>query len=137
MLSPAEILATGINPVLTGCLFLAPFVGPRTSLVGFWGRAALGIGVSVLVAEAGKRGPIWPGHPSFPSGHETFCLAAVTLLILHNPRWAVVAVPLALVLAWALVAAHYHYPIDVAGSLLVAPPIVLFFHWLWRRLKWE
>jgi len=64
---------------------------------------------------------VWPGHAGFPSGHETFCLAAMMCLAARDLRWLAVGLPLSLVMAWALVAAHFHTPIDVAGALLSGP----------------
>ena len=127
MSSVALALANAVNPVLAACLVSAPRVTPRRADPAwrFWARAAVGIGVAVLLAEAGKRGEVWPQHPTFPSGHETFALATATFLARRDPRWLTVALPLLLLLAWALVAAHFHRPLDVAGALLVGPPAAL------------
>ena len=119
----AHLLCDVINPVLAVCVAAAPVKSPRPWR--FWARSAVGIGLAVIAAEAGKRFEVWPGHPTFPSGHETFALAAGTLLIRHDPRWLVPVLLLVLVLAWALVRAYYHAPVDVAGALLTGPPLAL------------
>ncbi len=122
MLFPAEFLANAINHISVFLLLAAPFVRPRTDLIWeYWGRCVLGIGLAVLLAEGGKRWEVWPGHPSFPSGHETFCLAAMTCLAVRDLRWLGLGLPLSVLMAWALVAAHFHTPVDVAGALLTGP----------------
>ena len=124
-------VASTINPLLILCLLAAPFVPPRTrkprtqSAWEFWGRSLLGIGLATLLAESGKRFEVWPGHPSFPSGHETFCLAAAACLAARDRRWLCLGLPLAALMAWALVAARFHAPVDVAGALLTGPPAAL------------
>ena len=133
MLNPAQTLATYNNPLLALFLLIAPLI---TSSPGtprkprcweFWGRSLLGLGLAVALAEGGKHFQVWPGHPSFPSGHETFGLCAATSLALRNVRWLILVLPLTVLLAWALVDAHFHQPIDVAGALLVGPPCAVLF----------
>jgi membrane-associated phospholipid phosphatase len=114
MLIPAVFIANCVNPILTVLLAAAPIIGMRKSICWeFWGRSAL----------------VWPEHPSFPSGHETFGLCAATSLVFWDRRWLVIVLPLTILLAWALVAAHFHRPIDVAGALLVGPPCAVLFQW--------
>ncbi|MBV9848391.1 MAG: hypothetical protein JO250_01770 [Armatimonadetes bacterium] len=119
----AHFLCDVINPLLAVCVALAPVRSPRPG--AFWARGVAGIGLAVAAAEAGKHWVVWPGHPTFPSGHETFALAAGTLLIRRDSRWLLPVLPLSLLLAWALVEAHYHQPVDVAGALLTGPPLAL------------
>jgi len=116
------LIANAINPISVLLLLAAPFVTPRrATALEYWVRCILGVGLAVILAESGKRWEVWPGHPTFPSGHETFCLAAMTCLALRDPRWLVLGLPLSLVMAWALVAARFHTPVDVAGALLTGP----------------
>ncbi len=122
MLFLPKLIATAINPVSALLLLIAPFAPPRPSHVPqYWARCILGVGLAVTLAESGKRWEVWPGHPSFPSGHETFCLAAMTCLAVRDPRWLCVGLPLSGVMAWALIAAGFHTPIEVAGALLTGP----------------
>ncbi len=134
MFSLPQVAASAINPILTILLLSAPFYKPKPAGPWrFWGRSALGLGLAVIVTESGKYWEVWPGHPSFPSGHETFGLAVATSLVVWDRRWLGLALPLTLLLAWALVAAHYHTPVDVAGAWLVGPPCVLLCHRLGRK----
>lgn len=123
----AQHLADTINPVLALLAAASPFACPRHAAPWkFWAGSIAAIGLPVVLAEAGKKVSVWPGHPSFPSGHETFALAAGTCLAFRNPRWLWAVLPLCGLLAWALVAAGYHQPLDTAGALLLGPPIAWF-----------
>ena len=118
--------------ILVAALPLLPGM-KRRSAPEFWLRSGLGIGIAVVLAESGKHFEVWPGRPTFPSGHETLALAAGTCLVLRRPRWLVFVLPLAVFQGWALVAGHFHRPVDVAGALVtgVLPPLgsqLLFLH---------
>lgn len=127
----APLIATTINPLLVALILLAPFLSSRPYRPWpFWARCFFGIGLAVLLAESGKRFEVWHGHPSFPSGHETFCLAAITCLAFADRRWLFVGLPLSALMAWALVAAHYHTPIDIAGALVTGPVPAILCHWV-------
>lgn len=129
-----KLIADAINPISLLLLLTAPFATPRPTSAGeFWGRSVLGVGLSVGLAESGKRWEVWHGHPSFPSGHETFCLAAVTCLAVRDTRWLALGLPLSLAMAWALIAARFHTPIDVVGALLTGPGPALLCQWYKRR----
>jgi len=88
----------------------------------------LGIGLAVLLAESGKRFGVWPGHPSFPSGHQSFALAAAVSLTLRDIRWLWLCLPVTLLMSWALVAAGFHTPADIVGAWLISPPRALLCH---------
>ena len=128
----AHFLADAINPVFTGLVIAAPFLEKKGRRPWpFWAASGAGLGLAVLLAEGGKA----ITQSGFPSGHETFALACGTALVCRDGRWVWVAVPLAGVLGWALVAAHYHYPSQVAGALLTGPPAAFVAQAVLRR--WE
>lgn len=134
----AHCLAEGINPLFVLLLLIAPFLGPRAAfprIVTFWGLTVLGIALAVVLAEEGKRHVVWAGHPGFPSGHETFALACATSLVCWRGTWIWLVLPLAVVLGWALVAAHYHETADVWGALLTGPAPALLCQA--ARLRWK
>ncbi len=125
------LLTNAINLLLVFCIAAAPLLPAKKRVQSagqFWLRSVLGIGLAVTLAESGKHFSVWPGRPTFPSGHETLALAAGTCLALQNPRWLALALPLAAVQAWALVAGHFHRPVDVAGALAtgILPPLACF-----------
>lgn len=124
-----SFLTNAFNALLLLLVAAAPLLpAPRKlsqSAFNYWLRSGLGIGIGVVLAESGKHFQVWPGRASFPSGHETLALAAGTCLVVQNPRWLAVALPLAALQAWALVAGHFHRPLDIAGALVtgIAPPL--------------
>lgn len=127
-------LTNAINALLLLLVTAAPLL-PRphkanTNVYDFWMRSFLGIGIGVVLAESGKHFVVWPGRPSFPSGHETLALAAGTCLVVRSPRWLALALPLAILQAWALVAGHFHTPKDIAGALVTGllPPLGCHFY---------
>ena len=123
------LLTNALNALLLLLVAAAPLLPAPHKLsrraFSFWLRSGLGIGIGVVLAESGKHFQIWPGRDSFPSGHETLALVAGTCLVVQNPRWLAVALPLAALQAWALVAGHFHRPVDIAGALVpgIGPPL--------------
>jgi membrane-associated phospholipid phosphatase len=78
--------------------------------------------MQVLLAEAGKKWQVWPGHPWFPSGHEAFAAsAAACLVLLYGRAWLTAALPAAGLMGWALVAAGYHAVPDVLAAAVYGP----------------
>lgn len=70
----------------------------------------------------------------FPSDHSLLAAALLAAVALARVRWALVILPLAVLVEWARVGAGLHHPIDVVGSdlcvavgvpaaLLVAPTL--------------
>ena len=133
------ILTNAINTLLVLLVAAVPLLSPphllsRTA-ADFWLRSLAGIGIAVALAESGKHCCVWPGRPTFPSGHETLALAAGTCLAVRNPRWLALVLPLGILQAWALVAGHFHRPVDVAGAVITGllPPLGC--HFYKRRLS--
>lgn len=133
----AHLLANAINPLFALLLLTAPLIGrraPRRRILTFWAASIIGIAISVLLAEEGKRMVILPGHPRFPSGHETFALACAANLLCWRAAYIYVALPLVLIIGWALVTAHFHQTIDIFGAAITGTwPSLLCQAW---RMNW-
>jgi membrane-associated phospholipid phosphatase len=127
----AHGLASGLNPLLTAALLLVPSARVREgsrrtqAYCQEFVRTAMGVAGAVTLAEWGKRQTAWPGHYGFPSGHETFAVAAATCLVLRDRRWVPLAVPVAGIMGWALVRAGYHDWPDVLGGAALGAAIPL------------
>jgi len=110
------------------------FVGKTKNLAlleATW-AAILGLAVNQLIGlfyfhprpyMIGFCAPLFPHGPetSFPSDHATLMFAAAFYLLLAR-RWAACGVPLlavAVLTAWGRVYCGIHFPLDMAGSLVV------------------
>jgi membrane-associated phospholipid phosphatase len=135
MTDAARFFADSLNPLLIICLAGTGFASrARFPIFKYWAACVLGIGAAVILAESGKYFVVWPGHPSFPSGHESFAISASVGLAAADRRWLWAVIPICLLMAWSLVSAGYHHPIDVAGAAIIAPwPPLAVFRFLRRR----
>jgi len=132
----ARILADVTNPLLALLWVVALVASHRRPGILLWVLAsAAGLAMAVMLAEYGKHHHVWPHHPSFPSGHETFGTSVATSLVWRDPRWLPVALLAAATLAWALVAARYHTGVDVAGAAVLGPVVTSIPHVLLRPDK--
>ncbi|BCJ33967.1 phosphatase PAP2 family protein [Actinocatenispora thailandica] len=61
--------------------------------------------------------------PSFPSDHAVMAGAFAAGLLVASRRWGAVAAVLAVFLAFARVYCGVHYPLDVAGGLLIGAAV--------------
>lgn len=60
-----------------------------------------------------------PNDPAFPSSHAAVVFALAITIWLHDKKVGIIFVILAVMVAWARVAANVHYPIDViAGGII-------------------
>jgi len=60
-----------------------------------------------------------PHSGSFPSGHAATAFAAATVLTALAPRWAAGWLVLAAAIAYSRLYVGVHYPLDVAGGVVV------------------
>lgn len=129
-----SFLTNAINVFLLFFVAAAPIISRHLGgFFPFWLRSAAGLGLAVSLAESGKYFEVWPGHPGFPSGHESFALSLATSLVVWDCRWLALALPLAGLQAWILIIAHFHQPPDVVGALFVGPPCTLLCQFWGRR----
>lgn len=102
-----------------------------------WQSALAAFGAAVfasLITLAGKTIEVWPGNPLFPSGHTAYVMTIAVFLVLRDRRWLKVVIPLACLMAVALVQADYHVPEDIAGGAAVGGVVgASAFTWLDRR----
>jgi membrane-associated phospholipid phosphatase len=125
----AVLLSNALNPSVAILALGALIACCRSPRIGVWifGTAA-GLALSVALAEYGKSHQIWTGHAEFPSGHEAFGASLATSLVVLDRRWAPAAAVIAAALAWALVSARYHAPIDVLAAALLAVVVTTLTH---------
>jgi len=137
----ARLVSDLVNPVLVLLAIAAPWA-PRKRDEGplqFWAGCFAAIVIASSIAENGKTLSIWPGHPTFPSGHESFGAAAATCLICYDRDWAWLVVPILVLFGWALVTAGYHDPEDIYGAIVLGPASALIARLavstIWRKFR--
>jgi membrane-associated phospholipid phosphatase len=125
----AYTLAETINPFLIGAWVSLVIARTGTkSQRSFAASSIIALAFSVSLAELGKAHGVWPGDPGFPSGHETFGASVAVSLLRADRRWTLLAAAACLLLAWALVFAHYHKPVDVFGGLALGTLVTMAVH---------
>lgn len=109
----SAVAALGVNQLIAGLWFeRRPFVALH--------------GVTMLLAH--------PADNSFPSDHAVIAGALAVGTLLFARRWGIVAVVVALLLAFARVYAGMHYPIDVIAGLAIGAVVALVLVGLGTRL---
>lgn len=113
-------------------LLMAPRWGRRGE-APFFRLVVLGAALlASLLTLIAKLLEVWPGHPLFPSGHTAYALTIAAFLVASDRRRLRVVAPLAGLLAVALVLAHYHPPVDIAGGATVALAVFAVVSGGWR-----
>lgn len=141
-LPDAHFLSSAINPLLV-VIWLGAVSWDWRRRGVFPGSYALASVVAVagtyLIVHGFRWLHLWPGHPEFPSGHETFGASIGTSLVLWDVKWLIVVPLLVGILGVALVRAHYHDWLDIEGALVVSPVLTWLCHLLIgkRRRKAE
>lgn len=75
--------------------------------------------ISYVLAHVNRWFGLWPAHPYFPSGHETFASCCWTVLTLLDRRSAIPAIVALALLAYSLVIAGWHGRLDVVGGFVL------------------
>ena len=78
------------------------------------------------------------GESAFPSGHATVMFALAFSLFFKNPRFGIVYFILATVSSLSRIVVGVHFPLDIAGGMLVGALGVFAAKWIfeiWVRPK--
>ena len=120
------MLAQYADPIIFILLLVVSLFGTTVrDFFRFWIISAVAIGVATGLAELGKALVIWPGHPTFPSGHEAFGAATAMCIVARKGYWLPIVMILLLALAWGLVTVNFHSIVDVAAGLVLGIFIAL------------
>ena len=67
---------------------------------------------------------------SFPSGHTIASFEAATVIAIHNKKWGVAALVLAVLIAFSRMYLYLHYPTDVLASVVLGIAFAYLGNWL-------
>ena len=138
----------GIIWILTGAVLLCTKKYRRYGVLLLMGLALGFLTGNVILKHAVARPrPCWldtgvqlligvPGDYSFPSGHTLASVIGATVLTGADRRFAPVAIPLAVLIAFSRLYLFVHFPSDVLASVaigLIIGGLVLFAHSRWMR----
>ena len=115
--------------VLLGCLAVGALIGngliknavmrPRPC----W----LDESVTMLIAT--------PSDYSFPSGHTMASVIGATILTAANRKFGLIAIPLAVLIAFSRMYLYVHFPSDILGGLVLGLAISAAGLWISRRYR--
>lgn len=63
---------------------------------------------------------------SFPSGHTLVSVISATILTLTSKKFAIFAIPIALLVAFSRLYLYVHFPTDVLGAIILGIAIGVF-----------
>lgn len=67
---------------------------------------------------------------SFPSGHTIASFEAATVIAIHNKKWGIAAMVLAVLIAFSRMYLYLHYPTDVLASVVLGIAFAYLGNWL-------
>lgn len=70
---------------------------------------------------------------SFPSGHTIASFECATVILLHNKKWGIGAMCLAVVIAFTRLYLYVHYPTDVLASVILGIGIAFLGNYLAQK----
>jgi membrane-associated phospholipid phosphatase len=132
-----KIFANSINPALTLFLIIA-FIGVNRQFISaemrtkYLSGVALGLLLTYVAAHINRWLHLWPAHRLFPSGHMTYALCILTSLFLLRREWTRVLLPFTVLLiavyGYLMVRLGFHDWFDIAGAVIMSPPLTLWAH---------
>lgn len=133
--------------ILTAIWFGRASFRDRAVVAAISGGLALAASESIAAMTAHPRpfmlglSPLYVAHAaegSFPSAHTSLMLGvAATLLLAEGTRaWGALLVGFAVLIGWARVYIGLHFPMDIAGSMLVAALTAALLRGNYRWVAW-
>ena len=76
-----------------------------------------------------------PHDYSFPSGHTLASFEAAIMIFLHNKKWGIVALIIALLISFSRMYLFVHFPTDILGGIISGAIISISLYHLWNKLE--
>ena len=74
-----------------------------------------------------------PTDYSFPSGHTIASFEAATVLLIRHKKWGIMAMVLAVLIAFSRLYLYVHYPTDVLSSIVLGTAIGIITNYLIKQ----
>lgn len=108
-----------VHPYRRGLVYMT-VVALIIAIATSYGLGQLLLTARPFVDGAGQNYLPHVADASFPSDHMTFAATVAFCFMIEKPRWqGVILLLLALVIGWARIFTGLHYPLDVAGGLVL------------------
>lgn len=129
-------IADSVNPALTLLLILA-FLRSSKSFATAKERTTYIVGIvlaillTYVLAHINRWLHLWPEHRLFPSGHMTYALCVIVSMSVLRSWTRVFYGAMAVLLAayaYLMVYQGYHDWLDIAGAVVMSPPVTLLGH---------
>lgn len=72
---------------------------------------------------------------SFPSGHTLASFEASVMIFLHNKKWGIITLAIAVLIAFSRMYLFVHFPTDVLGGATIGTLISIFVFDIYEKIK--
>ena len=104
------------------------------------------IGNGLLKNLIARQRPCWidenikflipnPQDYSFPSGHTLASFEAAVMIYLHNKKWGIISLILAVAIAFSRMYLFVHFPTDILAGMLLGTGISLAVYYGYKKIK--
>ena len=104
------------------------------------------IGNGVLKNVIARARPCWideniklliprPEDYSFPSGHTLASFEAAVMIYLHNKKWGIISLILAVAIAFSRMYLFVHFPTDILAGIILGTGISIAVYYGYKKIK--
>lgn len=76
-----------------------------------------------------------PTDYSFPSGHTLASFEAAIMILLHNKKWGIPAIVLAILISFSRMYLFVHFPTDILGGIIIGTMISIAVYCGYEKIK--
>lgn len=76
-----------------------------------------------------------PTDYSFPSGHTLASFEATIMILLHNKKWGIISLIVAILIAFSRMYLFVHFPTDILGGIILGTINSLVVYYAYEKIK--